>query len=168
MHPLTTTRTPRRPPPKIGQSMSEWLDQWSFDRFVTLATNDAHTFGDHDRGPQLMRQRLREWDARINRKLVGPKWCQRPEDRIWAFYFLEKPETNPHWHGLIAFFPPWDCREQYELNFDLWAPVYWKQLVPSATIDIQKISDQKNVSRYVVKSIRNDVSYRNFVLPDEL
>ena len=88
--------------PELKTEIPLWLENWKFDRFVTLATNGANLtariFGSrHDRLTGL----LEEWDGRMNRKLAGPKWSKRPEDRMWAFYFLEKPAGNPHWHGLV-------------------------------------------------------------------
>lgn len=158
----------RSPPSKMRTDVAEWLNQWRFDRFITLATNDPVTFDGPHRGPALIRDRLRAWDARINRKLIGPKWRQRREDRIRGFYFLEKPVSNPHWHGLVQFFPPWpECREEYELQFDLCSPEIWKQLVPTGTVDIQKIVCQRRVIEYAVKSLDNNISYSNFVIPDE-
>jgi hypothetical protein len=83
--------------PALKTEIPLWLENWKFDRFVTLATNGANLpariLGSrHDRLTGL----LEEWDGRMNRKLAGPKWSKRPEDRMWAFYFLEKPAANPH------------------------------------------------------------------------
>ncbi len=119
-------------------------------------------------GLKRMRRLLREWDARINRKVVGPNWQKRPEDRIWGFYFLEKPGSNPHWHGLIQFFPPWpDRAEEYAGRFDEWASVFWKELIPTGMADVQRIDNQSRVSDYVVKSLGFGVSYEHFIVPDE-
>lgn len=156
--------------PKDGEAIVDWLERWTFDRFITLASNDpllsAH--GDDERGLVRMRKLLREWDARVNRKVVGPKWQTRPEDRIWGFFFLEKPASNPHWHGLVQFFPPWpDARQDYEDRFDKWAPIYWKELVLSGTVDVQNITNQRGVAEYVAKSVGYALSFQNFVVPDE-
>jgi hypothetical protein len=152
--------------PRQNQEISEWLEGWEFDRFITLASNDVMLAD--EKGTQTMRRKLRLWDARINRKVAGPKWRQRREDRIWSFFFLEKAHSNPHWHGLIQFFPPWpECAKAYADSFDEWAPIYWKRLVPSGTVDNQIIKNQKNVSDYVTKALNHRVSYENFVLPDE-
>jgi hypothetical protein len=88
---------PSRLVPALKTEIPLWLENWKFDRFVTLATNGANlparTFGSrHDRLTGL----LEEWDGRMNRKLAGAKWSKRPEDRMWAFYFLEKRAANPH------------------------------------------------------------------------
>jgi hypothetical protein len=166
--PVSAHCRPHRP--EIGASIPEWLDRWHYDRFITLATNDPSLaiHSSNKSGLERMRRLLKEWDARVNRKVVGPKWSERPEDRTWGFYFLEKAGSNPHWHGLVQFFPPWpESREKYESEFDEWAPIYWKQLMPSGSVDIQNIADQRGINEYVCKSAGFAVSYENFVVPDE-
>jgi len=93
--------------PKFRDEIPAWLEQWKFDRFVTLATNRANMpgreFGSHD---ERLTGLVKEWDGRMNRKLAGPKWAKRRKVRLWAFYFLEKPKANPLRRGLIRLTPP--------------------------------------------------------------
>src|SRR3954463_85192 len=96
------------PPRLIPQAKAEiidWIDQWHFTRFVTLTFNDNSTGDARIPGSQIkyefLRDRLKEWDARMNRAILGKDWANRYPDRIFAFWFLEKPTTNPHWHGLV-------------------------------------------------------------------
>jgi hypothetical protein len=104
----------------------------------------------------------------MNRKVVGPNWWRRPEDRIWAFFFPEKLYTNPHWHGLIEFFPPYpDQLKEQMRRFDLWAENRWRAIAPGGTVNIQNIEDQDRVADYVSKQLGDVVSYENFVIPDE-
>ena len=42
-----------------------------------------------------LRTLLRKFDARMNHRILGKKWAIRDYDRIWAFWFLEKPNANP-------------------------------------------------------------------------
>src|SRR4051812_46079268 len=96
----------RRVAPEYREQIPAWLDTFKFDAFVTLATNDpslawrnSGSSADYVR----LRDVLREWDSRMHRKLVGRDWVNRVADRMWGFYFLEKPNSNPHWHALIQF-----------------------------------------------------------------
>ena len=159
---------PSRLVPALKAEIPLWLENWKFDRFVTLATNGANlptrTFGSrHDRLTGL----LEEWDGRMNRKLAGPKWSTRPEDRMWAFYFLEKPAANPHWHGLVRLTPPPGMLAKHEELFDRHAESIWKALVPSGTVKSLPIFDQRGVADYVAKSLPYPVSYEYFVTPDQ-
>jgi len=110
---------------------------------------------------------LKEWDGRMNRKLAGPKWAERKEDRMWAFYFLEKPAANPHWHGLVRLTPAPGMLEKQKEMFDLHAERIWKKLVPSGTVKSLPIFDQRGVADYVAKSLPYAVSYEHFVTPDQ-
>src|SRR5215204_1463180 len=129
------------------QLIPDWLDSWEFSRFVTLATNDVSITGSSLPTSKLpygiLRDRLREWDGRMNRQIVGKHWRKREADRMWAFYFLEKPDVNPHWHGLVRFFPIEGKSEAYQQAvFDENAGPTWKELVPSGTVDVQPVPMQ--------------------------
>jgi hypothetical protein len=118
------------------QLIPDWLDSWEFSRFVTLATYDVSITGSSLPTSKLpygiLRDRLREWDGRMNRQIVGKHWRKREADRMWAFYFLEKPDVNPHWHGLVRFFPIEGKSEAYQQAvFDENAGPTWKELVPA-------------------------------------
>lgn len=159
--------------PSLRTEIPAWLDTWTFTRFVTLATNDP-TLADK-RLPTsglpyaFLRDRLRNWDARINHAILGHKWAKRHSDRIFSFYFLEKPDDNPHWHGLVSFFPIEDFPQgDQEKLFDENAGRIWKSLVKSGTTDIQPVTCQKGVAEYVSKMLPYPLSYEFFVAADEL
>jgi hypothetical protein len=123
---------PRELRPELKE-LRDWLDQWSFSRFVTLATNHI---GNGSQNALL--SKLKQWDARMNRALEGRDWAKRPEDRFWAFYFLEKPIANPHWHGLVRLFSiDDDHRKQQEEIFDERASLYWERLSPGGTAKVK-------------------------------
>lgn len=159
-------------PPRIVPAMKteipKWLDNWSFDLFVTLTTNGATLprkgcRSQHERLTDL----LKEWDGRMNRKLAGPKWRRRIEDRMWAFYFLEKPASNPHWHGLVQLRKDWPgMREKQWVIFEEHCGPVWKKLVPAGTVDIKPIFEQRGIEEYVAKTLQYPVSYEHFVTPD--
>tara|TARA_R110001592_G_scaffold25555_3_gene96940 strand:- start:2489 stop:2749 length:261 start_codon:yes stop_codon:yes gene_type:complete len=68
---------------------------WSF--WVTLAFNDPDGAAPHESiAPPIMRERLRDWDARMNRALIGPKWMRRPDERIQWIFMPELIDRNPH------------------------------------------------------------------------
>jgi hypothetical protein len=52
----------------------------------------------------------------MHRKLVGRDWVNRVADRMWSFYFLEKPNSNPHWHALIQFCNAWPGLREKQQN----------------------------------------------------
>jgi hypothetical protein len=105
----------------------------------------------------------------MNSAILGRHWAKRHSDRIWAFYFLEKLSSNPHWHGLIRFFPVDNYPQaEQERAFDSNALPIWKKLVPSGTVDVQPITVQRGVINYVGKMLPYPISYEQFVTPDEL
>lgn len=96
---------------RMAEELADRLKDLEFHYFVTLATN-------HRPMPeQAMRSVLKDWDAHVNRWLVGPEWHRKPDERMIWFAFPEKPEINPHWHLVVQLDPnpPTDtARDQAE------------------------------------------------------
>ncbi len=158
--------------PSLKTEIPAWLEKWKFDRYVTLATNDPSLAGKSAPGSSiphgLVRDRLREWDGRVNHAILGRNWSLRHSDRMWSFFFLEKANVNPHWHGLVRFFPVdnMETADQAKI-FDENAERIWKHLVPSGSVDIQLITAQRGLAEYISKMTPYEVSYEHFVTPDE-
>jgi hypothetical protein len=163
---------PSRTVPTLKAEITDWIDKWHYSRFVTLATNDpklAVVHRDAAIPGSRMRDRLREFDGRMNHAILGRHWAKRDADRIWAFWFLEKPEINPHWHGLVRFFPVENMTiAEQEAIFDQNAELIWKKLVPTGSVDVQPITVSRGVIEYVGKMLGYPVSFESFVTPDEL
>ena len=82
---------PSRIVPQLKDAIPVWLDQWRFTRFVTLATNDPSLGAKLLQGSNLkygvLRDRLREWDGRMNCQILGKKWAQRELGSDFRFLF---------------------------------------------------------------------------------
>lgn len=149
-----------------------WIDSWPFTRFITLAFNDDTYFSRPDLDSKLpggrLLDRLRHWDGRMNHAILGKHWADRHADRMFAIYVPEKVVANPHWHGLIRFFPDFGMSVgEQEAIFDSEAERIWKKLVPSGSTAVRPIFNQRNVVTYVAKELGRELSYDNFVVPDE-
>lgn len=147
---------------KLRPHFIRWLNNWPWTHFVTLATNDNR----QSLSPDILHRRLREWDARMNRQLCGPKWTKRPDERLFAAYFLEKPRVNPHWHALLMLDHPDSRRRLEQASFLRWGGgVIWRKLSPGGTIDVQFVNLAEGVTKYVTKEIGHMVQYDYFVAP---
>jgi hypothetical protein len=170
---------PSRRPPEEREKLREWLNtDFAFTHFITLATNQTskelktrNRIAGHDSWFRYtkLRDLLRQWDARVNRELNGPKWLAHADDAIWYFAFLEKPEANPHWHLLfrINFFttilphPKLDC-------LTIAATAHWQRLVPSGTVSVKEINARHDrVTDYVAKELGHEVQYESWIVPDD-
>lgn len=166
---------PSRLPPHERRALVAWLNGWRFTHFVTLATNDRdlrsadrHVIANL-KGPERMDALIRRWDAYMNRALVGPKWG-KPNyraDRMFAFYFLEKPETNPHWHALIRIDDDDPDRRARKLEKLVALPEEnWVRIVASGSTAVREIHDEPNVVEYVAKELGHPVTYDHFIPAD--
>lgn len=115
-----------------------------------------------------LKDKLKEWDGRMQRKVVGSNWFEVPDYQLFCFYTLEKPRVNPHWHGLIHFFNV-DDQERLRQGqlFDQWADSTWKRLVPSGNVDVKTTYNEKRAIDYVGKSLLDQLNYEYWVPPDE-
>ncbi len=141
---------------------------WSF--FATLSSNDrsrgsksaAPSFATTAHAEAFMRDRLRNWDARVNRALLGKHWLLKPDERLEAFGVLEKPASNPHWHLLVQM----RCQHP-KRDFIEAAEETWLALVAAGSVDIQPVVSQVGLSRYVMKSMPYGLSTdRTVILPE--
>lgn len=152
----------------LPSKIEELVNRYRYTRFVTLQLNDPHhVLLSHPVALDKMRQRLRRWDAHMNRRILGKYWSSSPE-RMFSFFFPEKTQFSPHWHGVIRFFtddPVW--RAKMEARFDREAERCWFEVALGGTCDVQPISDQEIVTKYIAKSLAYGVSFENFVVPDE-
>lgn len=147
---------------KEAREIARWLLRWEFTHFVTL------TFSDPDAGtvsvggssiPGLfLEERLKAWDARINRTLLGRSWRDRTAERTLWVGTLEKPRISPHYHLLMRF--PHNDRHDMATTHSLFAEhaeKHWKKLVPSGTVDAKIIHTRIKLAKYILKSFAYDV-----------
>ena len=84
LHRIDLTLYPPRKIPSFKVDIPAWLERWKFDRYITLATNDPSLAGKPVPGSSiphgLIRDRLREWDGRLNRAILGKHWAKRDSD----------------------------------------------------------------------------------------
>lgn len=150
--------------------MTDWLRQWEFDRFVTLTFNRpgdglAHTAS---AAARHMRSKLRDWDARMNRLLIGKEWQRRPDNRIFHFFAPEKIAVNPHWHGLVCFYGA-DAKERERQGklFDQNIGAVWSRITPAGSVDVQPMNDDPNRISYVAKSLCLELNFEHCIFPDQ-
>lgn len=98
----------------------------------------------------------------MNRYILGPHWFRRPDARMVWFAFLEKPDTNAHWH-LLAEIDQVETEQQYQRvdSFDLEAKAKWCKLLPHGSVDVQRYRDHGAID-YATKDFVHDVSFDCF------
>lgn len=138
------------------------LNRVTFSHAITLATND----------PMLSASRLlshlRRWDAIVNRKLNGPKWAKRPDERLLWFAFPEKLDRNPHWHLLAQVDPTIEPHRRSERTEQLPAIAQrsWGLVCPSGSFDCQAL-DPQPFTWYATKGLLDEENLERFVFSRE-
>lgn len=150
--------------------MTEWLSRWDFTRFVTLTFSQPGDGMNYAVGGTItfMRDRLKQMDARMNRKIIGRDYYNRPANRLFHFFAPEKIATNPHWYGVVSFYGAnEEERARQEKLFDENLGPIWSRLVPAGTVDLKPINDRSGGIGYVAKALCLEVNFNHCVLPDE-
>lgn len=163
-------KQPDASPACLSEALAGMLQDHNWSFFVTLSSNDrsraskssAPSFSTTASAEAFMRDRLRNWDARVNRALLGKHWLVRPDERLQAFAVLEKPASNPHWHLLVKM----RCRHP-KRDFVEVAEEAWLSLVAAGSVDVQPVASQVGLSRYMTKSMPYGRSTdRTAILPE--
>lgn len=147
---------------KLRKDFEKFIERFGPTHFVTLATNANGPVSQH-----RMRDALKSWSARVNRALLGSRWQKKPDEHVFFFAFLEKPDINPHWHLMLQ------ADTEMIADLDVWqerftqvAEKAWTDLLPAGTVDVQKYYS-RDVINYALKSALSDVEYISYVVPRE-
>ncbi|WP_322867983.1 hypothetical protein U5922_018235 [Aquicoccus sp. G2-2] len=144
---------------RMRQELRIKLQDYNFSHFITLASNHQPL------SYSTMRALLKEWDARVNREINGPKWARRPDERLVWFAFAEKLEVNPHWH-LIVEVDPIICapsRADRTQRLPEIGRKHWLKLVRQGSFDCQSV-DSSGVINYITKMSAEELHFEKFVV----
>jgi len=147
---------------RMRKELREKLISYDFTHFITLASNHQPL--------RLLRMRslLKEWDARVNREINGPKWARRPDERLVWFAFPEKMVVNPHWHLVVQVDPLIETTTRAARTEQLpkIAEKHWMDLVRQGSFDCQGV-ESPGVCAYVTKTSADDAHFECFVVHRE-
>ena len=109
--------------------------------FLTLVTNDeGSTIG--------MRKSLKDFFARIDHALLGPKWQKRPKDeRTEGVFVIEHVEAKIHAHGLLRL-PPHD-----ENDIHMILGIHWATICPGGNSLLCPVGDAERRAGYCTKEM---------------
>ncbi len=90
---------------------------------------------------------LRAFQARQDRKTLGPRWQRLSGRRSRYIAVIEHAETNLHIHAAFVVEPA--CRPGFVQN----ATTAWNELMLGGSVDVQAATYAVGVGRYMVKQI---------------
>ncbi|WP_170343026.1 hypothetical protein [Ruegeria arenilitoris] len=147
---------------RMRNELRRRLCEFQFDYFVTLASNHKPL------GYPRMRELLKQWDARVNREINGPRWSKRPDERLLWFAFPEKLDVNPHWHLIVQVDPHVETQTRADRTLQLpqIAEKHWMQLLPQGSFDCQGVEDYA-IIEYITKVSEREDLFRRFMVSRE-
>lgn len=144
---------------RMRQELRAKLLSYDFSHFITLASNHQPL------GYLRMRALLKEWDARVNREINGPKWVKRSDERLVWFAFPEKMDVNPHWHLIVQVDPHIENATRAERTDRLpeIGHMHWLSLVRQGSFDCQSVESPR-VIEYITKMSAEESHFEKFVV----
>ncbi|MBA4781328.1 hypothetical protein [Blastomonas sp.] len=124
-----------------------WLSEFAPDLFVTFVFNRWITMDEAQRT-------FEEFHCRLDRKLLGRSFIERPDERTDYRATIEKPDTNIHIHALFR------MTAEQKSRFSVEAPAIWTKLVEAGSLDIQPVHHSEGVAQYITKELRPETSDR--------
>jgi hypothetical protein len=106
--------------------------------------------------PETLAKNVTRFFQRLERKSLRRYWYKFTENRVVAVGFLEKPDTNPHYH-VIASIPLVS-----QAALDEYSEEIWHKLMPAGTLDVQRI--RGNARRYVSKDLHHYWAAENVLI----
>jgi hypothetical protein len=135
-----------------------WLATLDFDRFVTLNFN-------RDTTPAGARRMLGLFLARLDRRFLGRRWCEKGWERTFGVAVLENQETNLHIH--VAMRLPTSAAALSFGEQQLYLESTWCQLVAGGQCHVQAVYDRAGVAHYMVKQLKRRGYNETFILSTE-
>ena len=124
---------------RVKAAYMSFLEQFEADCFVTLVTNDDGTI-------EGMRALIRNFLARVDRKMLGNAWLERPRDeRTDGVFFIEHVSSNIHAHGLVR------MAKNDKVNVQNHCQNVWGKLCPSGSVLIETPDSERKVAFYITK-----------------
>lgn len=129
-----------------------WMTELRPDLFVTFVFNRSIGLDEAQRN-------FEEFHARLDRKLLGRSYLDRPAERTVYIATIEKPDANIHIHALFK------VTAAQRMCFGEVAPAIWVKLVEAGNLDIKPIHCAEGAARYITKELRPHTSDRLLVPP---
>ena len=140
---------------RYRQEWERWLAELDFDRFVTLNFN-------RDTTPAGARRMLGLFLARLDRRFLGRRWCEKGWERTFGVAVLENQETNLHIHVAMRLPASAAALSFGEQQFYLEST--WSQLVAGGQCDVQAVYDRAGVAQYMAKQLTRRGYIGTFIL----
>ena len=129
-----------------------------FGLFVTLNFN-------RDTTPAGARRMLGLFLARLDRRFLGRRWCEKGWERTFGVAVLENQETNLHIH--VAMRLPASAAALSFGEQQLYLESTWSQLVAGGQCDVQAVYDRAGVAHYMVKQLNRRGYNETFIVSTE-
>ena len=129
---------------RYRQEWEQWLAKQDFGLFVTLNFN-------RDTKPAGARRMLSRFLARLDRRFLGRRWCEKGWKRTLGMAVLENQETNLHIH--LAMRLPASAAALSFSEQQLYLESTWNQLVAGGQCHVQAVHDRVGVAQYMAKQL---------------
>ena len=129
---------------RIRSALREMIMEQGADYFVTAVFNSETNFGGAWNS-------LKDWHARIDRRLLGKHWQQKePDERTFFWAFPEHPDSNLHYHLMVKLSDP-----AKRMEFEAIADTCWQGIVGSGDMKLEYLQTALDLVRTVNYSTKD-------------
>jgi hypothetical protein len=109
---------------------------------------------------ETSQRRLRDFTARLDRKLLGRNWAKKENRPLWI-WIMEHEHSNLHWHGVAA------LEHKFHKQFEAVAGNLWKKLVVSGDLHFKPFIPDLRTGHYMTKEWMGMDRCSDFLLSTE-
>lgn len=85
---------------------------------------------------------------KVERKAFGPRWFRRSAERLFVAGFMERPQSNCHWHGMAS------MPAEVEDTIVAYGSTFWEEIASRGQLNFDCIkSTQKEAANYFTKEL---------------
>ena len=137
----------------------QWINDNSLDAYITLNFNCDITL-------DIAKNKLAHFFAKLDRKLIGPKWKEKPEDRTLMIVLPENIDSNFHYHALGTLSPKAYGMSEDDIE-DLISDI-WETVLPAGSTHFAfNTYNQKVIPDYISKQLIRHGRIEQFILSNE-
>lgn len=124
---------------QLKEAYMDLMDDFQPNSFITLATNGDGTI-------EGMRDLVKDFLARLDRKILGNAWLERPiHERTDGVFIIEHVTSNIHAHGLVR------LAKNDNVDVEAHCKSVWGKLCPGGSVLMEPPSSTHAVARYISK-----------------
>jgi uncharacterized protein (DUF1810 family) len=141
---------------ELRNAFDTWMDDLAFPLFLTLNINAPASF-------KSARRLLKNFAAKLDRRLLGPRYHKRTDTRTLFIAVPENEHSNFHYHVLMEVNA---THAPSMLELETLITAAWEGVILSGSVWLRGIHDD-GAARYTAKDLMKYEHFNEFIISTE-